>query len=408
MEIIPFRRESARLTAGLVRTFGPGRIELAEDVVQETFLRAMREWPLRGTPPNPSAWLSRVAKNLALDHLRRDGRLVGEAPLEFAAVDPEEPGLLDDELAMLLMCAHPALPSESQIALTLKSVCGLGVREIARALLAREEAVAQRLVRAKAQLRDAKASFELPHGENLDERLAVARRVLYLVFNEGYLAHAGEDLTNADACDEAILITSRLAAHPIGDRPETHALLSLMLLHSSRLPARVGPDGELCLLEDQDRSRWDVARIRAGFAHLACSAEGSRITPYHCEAAIAACYAVAPTFEETDWSAALAHYDDLIQLAPGGVARLNRAVTIAMVQGPEAGLCELRPLAKDPKLARYYLLPATRARFHERLGDHAAAEADYEEALTLATNEAERRFLRRRLASLTDLRANRV
>jgi len=396
-----FRRESARLVAGLTRAFGAANLTLAEDVVQETFLRAMRDWPIRGIPPNPSAWLSRVARNLAIDRLRREGLYAGEEGLELVPAGPASESLLDDELAMLLMCAHPALSPESQIALTLKSVCGLGAGEIARGLLAREDAVAQRLVRAKATLRDSKAEFELPSGEELDRRLAMALRVLYLLFNEGYLAHQGDALTQDDICDEAILLTGRLAATKVGDRPEVHALLSLMLLHSSRLPARVSASGELCLLEDQDRSLWDRARVYAGIERLARSASGLVVTPYHCEAAIAACHASAPTFASTDWTAVLSNYDDLVKLAPSGIARLNRVVAFAMVYGDEAGLAELAKL-EEPKLATYYLLPATRGRLLQNLGRLQEACQAYEQALGLATNEIERRFLLSRIGGQGD------
>jgi len=394
-----FRRESARLVAGLTRAFGPAYFALAEDVVQETFFRAVRDWPIYGVPPNPSAWLTRVARNLAVDRLRREGLYAGESQLELIPACPVPSGLLDDELAMLLMCAHPALSPESQIALTLKAVCSLGVGEIARGLLAREDAVAQRLVRAKATLREARAEFELPNGEELDRRLAMALRVLYLLFNEGYLAHQGEALTQGDVCDEAILLTHRLTASPVGDRPEVHALLALMLLHSSRLPARVNPLGELCLLEDQDRFLWDRPRIAEGLARLGRSAVGPVMTPYHCEAAIAACHAVAPSFAETDWAAVLSHYDDLVRLAPGGIARLNRVVAFAMVHGGETGLAELAKL-NDSRLTTYYLLPATRGRLLQNLGRLAEAREAYEQALGLATNEIERRFLASRITSV--------
>jgi RNA polymerase sigma-70 factor (ECF subfamily) len=393
-----FRREAGRLTAGLTRAFGPGRLTLAEDVVQETFLRAMHDWPTRGVPPSPSAWLARVARNLAIDRLRREGLYSDEAALEFVAIDPGEPAMMDDELAMLLMCGHPALAPESQIALTLKAVCGLGVGEIAKGLLSTETAVSQRLVRAKNTLREQNVAFEIPiHPE---ERLAVVLRVLYLLFNEGYLAAAGAALTDSEVCDEAIILTHRLSATRLGDRPEVHALLALMLLHSSRLPARVGPDGALCLLEGQDRTLWDRERIAAGLARLSQAAAGDRMTPYHCEAAIAACHACAPTFEATDWRAVLAHYDDLVTLAPSAVARLNRAVALAMVEGYPTALETLDGLADDPKMRAYYLFPATQGRFLQRLGRLQEAREAYVSALELAVNDAEKRFLERRLTEL--------
>lgn len=393
-----FRRESARLTAGLVRAFGPAHLSLAEDVVQEAFVRGMQEWSLRGVPPAPSAWLARVARNLAIDRLRREKIYAGEERLELAVAHPDETQMFDDELAMLLMCAHPALSEESQIALTLKSVCGLGVGEIAKGLLSTESAIAQRLVRAKNRLREADVSFDIDG--DLETRLATVLRVLYLLFNEGYLAAAGASLTNSDICDEAVLLVHRLSVTPATDRPEVHALLSLMLLHSSRLPSRVGQDGDLCLLEDQDRTLWDGSRISAGMTELARASVGDRLTPYHCEAAIAACHASAPTFAATDWQAVRHHYDDLIAINPSPIARLNRSVAVAMTGG------DALPLLDDLEspLAGYYLLPATRARILEQQGSRTEAIMGYERALQLARNDAERAYLTRRLAALTGSR----
>jgi len=398
-----FRRESARLIAGLTRAFGAQRLELAEDVVQETFLRALRTWPAHGIPHNPGAWLGRVARNLAVDRLRREGLYASDDALEFMPVEPDEPALVDDELGMLLLCCHPSLPSESQIALTLRTVCGLGVSEIAKALLAGEEAIARRISRAKVALGESGAEFEMPSQVDASARLNTVRTVLYLLFNEGYAAHQGPQLTNSELCDEAILLTSRLAASRLGADPATHALLALMLLHSSRLPARLDADGGLCLLEDQDRSLWDRSRIGAGLDLLVRSADGDRLTPYHCEAAIAACHATAPTFEATDWPEVLRHYDDLVRLNPGAVARLNRAVAVAMVHGAEAGLREVDRLAEEPRLRGYYLLPATRARLLHRLGRTAEATAAYRAAQALARNPAEAAFLAGRIASVERL-----
>jgi RNA polymerase sigma-70 factor (ECF subfamily) len=339
-----------------------------------------------------------VARNYAIDRLRREGIYAADDTLEAATVPAPPPGdgLPDDELRMLLLCVHPALPVESQIALTLKTVCGLGVREIARGLLSSEDAVAQRIVRAKAALRDADATFDLPTDGEAEARLETVRRVLYLTFNEGYAAAEGEALTDPELCDEALLLAGRLAATPLGDRPATHALVALMLLHSSRLPARIGPEGDLRLLDEQDRCQWDRARIGAGLARLAHAATGTVLTRYHAEAAIAACHAVAPTFEATDWNTVLLHYDDLVRYAPSPVVRLNRAVAVAMVAGYPAGLAALEELEGDPKLARYMPYHATQARFLERLGRASEARSAYARALSLATNAAERRFLERR------------
>jgi RNA polymerase sigma-70 factor (ECF subfamily) len=228
----------------------------------------------------------------------------------------------------------------------------------------------------------------------------VVLRTLYLLFNEGYARQSGPHLTDPELCDEAILLTARLVNTAIGATPQTHALLALMLLHSSRIPARIDNDGSLCLLEDQDRSRWDRARIRAGLSHLALSASGSNMTPYHCEAAIASCHAIAPGFQESDWSAILSHYDDLARMGAGPIAELNRAVALSMVHGPERGLEALSKIAAHPKLRTYYLLPATQARFLERLGRFCEARDQYLRAYELATNSAERHFLAQRLSAV--------
>lgn len=400
-----FRRESARMVAALTRALGPGRLDLAEDAVQEAFLRAMHQWPVRGTPPNPAAWLNRVARNYAIDRLRREGIYASDDALPFIPANDPDGELADDELRMLLLCVHPALPVESQIALTLKTVCGLGVREIARGLLSTEEAVAQRIVRAKNTLREAHAEFALPGADEAAARLETVRRVLYLVFNEGYAVASGEDLTDAELCDEALMLAARLSATPMGDEPATHALVALMLLHSSRLPARVGPSGELRLLEEQDRALWDRARIGAGLARLERAATGPVMSRYHAEAAIASCHAVAPNFEATAWREVLGHYDDLARLAPSPIVRLNRVVALAMVEGYEKGLEALEELTQEPKLRRYPLYYATRGRFLKALNRGGEARAAYALARDLATNEAERRFLSAQVAQLHDPRA---
>jgi RNA polymerase sigma-70 factor (ECF subfamily) len=371
-------------------------LDLAEDAVQEAFLRALHQWPSRGTPPNPAAWLNRVARNYAIDRLRREGIYTTEEALDvLPAPVAREEELPDDELRMLLLCVHPALPTESQIALTLKTVCGLGVREIARGLLSTEEAISQRILRAKNVLREANVEFEMPEPIEAASRVETVRRVLYLVFNEGYAAAEGESLTDADLCDEALLLASRLAETPLGDEPATHALVSLMLLHSSRFPARAGEEGELMLLEDQDRSLWNRARIGAGIARLGRAATGDTMSRYHAEAAIAACHAVSASFSDTDWEAVLGHYDDLLRVAPSPVVRLNRVVALAMVEGYATGLTALEDLASEPKLRRYAPYYATRGRFLKEMGRVEESRKAYALARDLATNAAERRFLER-------------
>jgi RNA polymerase sigma-70 factor, ECF subfamily len=312
-------------------------------------------------------------------------------------LDPEATGA-DDTLVMILMCCHPALARESQVALTLKTVGGFSVDEIARAFLLRPAAVAQRLVRAKLLLRERRIAFELP-ARGLGARIGSALETMYLMFNEGYAATAGDDLVRSDLCGEAVRLATILAEHPATSRPEVHALLALMLFQASRLPARTDAEGALALLADQDRERWDRALIGRALRHLERCAAGERRTAYHLEAGIAACHALAPSYAETDWEQILALYDDRLKLEPSPVVVLNRAVALSMVAGPRAGIAALSQVAEDPRLRDYYLLPATLADLWLRCGDRQAAAAFYRRALELPCNEPERRFLRRRLAA---------
>ena len=395
-----FRRESARMIAYLTKIFGPQHLSLAEDVAQEAFLRAVRVWAIHGPPPNPAAWLRRVARNLAIDQIRRDRRLA-ELPEDLPAdLSPATDGFDDDELGMLFLCCHPALPEDSRIALVLNAVAGLSIREIARGMLTSEEAISQRIVRAKRTIRDQGLSLDLP--TDLSPRLQDVLRVLYLLFNEGYLATTGETLTRDDLCDQAIEITGRLLRKNVGQIPATQALLALMLLHSSRLPARVSPEGRLCLLEDQDRSLWDQSRITLGLRYLAASAEGDDLTPYHCEAAIAACHARSPRFQDTDWAMVVQHYDDLMTINPSPIGGLNRAVAMGAWRGPKIGLESLERLAEHPKMQNYMLFFATRARFFEQLGALADAMDNYQKALALASNSMGVGFLTDRIQKISN------
>jgi RNA polymerase sigma-70 factor (ECF subfamily) len=405
-----FRREAGRLVSSLTRIFGPQRLDLAEEVVQEALVRALEVWPFRGVPDDPAAWIVEAARNRALDRLRRDAvlrRKVEPAVAALAARRPAAPEphgepdpLEDDELRMMLLCCHPAIPPEGRVALTLKTVGGLGTREIARAFLAEEATIAQRLVRAKQRIRDHDLVFELPPGEAIGPRLESVLEVIYLLFNEGYGAAEGEDLVRHDLAAEAIRLGRLLARHPETARPAVHALLALMLLQAARLPSRTGPEGELALLADQDRSRWERRLIAEGFRHLDRAAAGEEMTAYHLEAGIAACHAVAPSFAETDWAEIARLYDSLLALVPSPVVALNRAVAIAQTRGPEEGLRAAQAIAGDASLARYVLLPATLAELHRQIGERDAAAERYREALARPCTGPERRFLERRLASL--------
>ncbi|HEY6323940.1 MAG TPA: DUF6596 domain-containing protein [Thermoanaerobaculia bacterium] len=417
-----FRHSAGQMVATLTRMLGPQNLSLAEEVVQDALVRAIETWPHRGVPENPRGWLMQVARNRALDCLRRDasrarkaGRLAAEpgnapaaamAPLAPATpmtlmisanpLDPAASGA-DDTLVMILMCCHPALAREAQVALTLKTVGGFSVDEIARAFLLRPAAVAQRLVRAKRLLRERRIAFELP-ARGLGARIGSALETLYLMFNEGYAATAGDDLVRSDLCGEAVRLATILAEHPATSLPEVHALLALMLFQASRLPARCDAEGALVLLADQDRRRWDRALIGRALGHLERCAAGKRATAYHLEAGIAACHAMAPSYAATDWAQILALYDDRLALAPSPVVVLNRAVALSMVQGPRAGIAALAEVADDPRLRGYYLLPATLADLWLRCGDRQTAAAHYRRALELPCSEPERRFLLRRLA----------
>lgn len=411
-----FRHSAGQMVATLTRMLGPRNLSLAEEVVQDALVRAIETWPHRGVPDNPRAWLMQVARNRALDHLRREATLARKAGVlaaDPAMAPPPSPTFpaapggghdaaatpwTDDTLVMILMCCHPALGREAQVALTLKTVGGFSVDEIARAFLLRPATVAQRLVRAKRLLRERSVAFELP-ARGLGRRIASALETIYLMFNEGYAVTAGDDLVRSDLCGEALRLASILAEHPATSRPEVHALLALLLFQASRLPARCDADGALVLLADQDRGRWDRELIGRALRHLERCAAGDRATAYHLEAGIAACHALAPTWADTDWEQILALYDDRLRLGPSPVVVLNRAVALSMVEGPRAGIAALAEVAADPRLRDYYLLPATLADLWLRRGEMQTAAAFYRRALELSCSEPERRFLLRRLAA---------
>ncbi|MFN8060985.1 MAG: sigma-70 family RNA polymerase sigma factor [Vicinamibacterales bacterium] len=405
-----FRRQSGRLVAYLTRVFGPARLDLAEDVVQEALLKALQQWPFIGVPDNAAAWLLTVARNLALDRVRRDVSWANREADVARSLDVETGAhgataalgreLADDELHLVFLCCHPAIPFESRVALTLKTAAGFSVNEIARALLTSPPTIAQRLVRAKRSLRDAGATFGPPIGRELVARLDAVLDVLYLMFNEGYAATEGERLIREDVCFEAIRLCTLVADGPGEGRPDAHALLAMMQLQAARLRARVDEHGELAILADQDRRLWDRRLIACGMERLARSASGDHESRYHLQAAIAAGHASAPSFAETDWPTMLELYDRLLATAPSPVVALNRVVALAHVAGARAALGELDIIASDPALGRYYLAPAVRGYLHTQLGDVDAARDAYEHALRLPCSEPERRLLERRLARL--------
>jgi RNA polymerase sigma-70 factor, ECF subfamily len=403
-----FRSRAGQMVSYLPHLLGPEHLDLAEEVTQEALLRALQHWPYTGIPQNPAGWLFRVARNAALDAVRHR-TLTGDKSAELAAEhlrtvgastadDAElEEQLRDDELRMVLMCCHPALAQDARVALSLKTVGGFSVREIARAFLADETTVAQRLVRAKRQIRESGIRFELPASQDLIARIDSALEVVYLMFNEGYAAQSGEDLVRHDLCGEALRLGRLLATSSVGT-PQTHALVALMAFQAARLPARVDAAGELVLLEHQDRRQWDRNLIALGFHHFNLCAEGTDVTSYHVQAAIAATHARAQDGRAPDWKLILELYDQLIELSPSPVVELNRAVVVAKVNGPEAALAELRPLADNRSLRNYYLLPALQGQLLLDIEDKTGASECFRQALDRPCSEPERRFLQRKLA----------
>ncbi len=402
-----FRNRAGQMVAYLTRLLGPEHLDLAEEVVQEALLKALQNWPYSGIPQNPAGWLFRVARNAALDAIRHR-TLAGEKNVQFAAErirDAEaaagddreiEDRLRDDELSMVLMCCHPALPRDARVALSLKTVGGFSTREIARAFLSDEPTIAQRLVRAKRQIRESQVSFELPTGDDLALRLESALEVIYLMFNEGYAAQSGQDLVRQDLCGEALRLGRLLATSSVGT-PQAHALVALMAFQAARLSARIDSGGELVLLEDQDRSLWDQKLVGLGFRHFSECAEGTQMSAYHVQAAIAATYAGVQQANGIDWPVILSLYNELMEISPSPVVALNRAVAVSRVQGAEAALAALRPLIEDRSLRNYYLLPAVQGRLLRDLGDREAAADCFRQALERPCSEPEKRFLQRKL-----------
>jgi RNA polymerase sigma-70 factor (ECF subfamily) len=405
-----FRRESGRLVAILTNRLGAEHLPLAEDVVQDALVRAMQVWPFTGVPENASAWLLQTARNRAFDTLRRQRVLTKKsatlAPLleeaahgALAAAAPHFEGeIADSQLRMMFVCCQPGLPADAQAALVLKTLCGFGPGEIAAALLATEEAVAKKLVRARRFLRDHRVTTDLPPAAELAPRLGTVLHALYLLFNEGYKASHGDTLLRADLCAEAIRLGQLLAAHVVGDRPETHALLALMHLHAARLPARVADDGSLLILAAQDRTRWDRAAIRRGLISLGNSAAGDHVTRYHLEAGIAAAHALAPTYTQTNWPRILELYDALLALDASPIVALNRAIVLAQIEGPAAGLAALEKMPRRRTLENYHLFHAVAGRLLRDDGRKVEAAIALRRALALAPQPAERAFLTRQLA----------
>jgi len=402
-----WRIESARLIAGLARIVRD--VGVAEDLAQDALVAALETWPRSGVPDNPGAWLMATAKHRAIDALRRGATLERKQQelvreLEVALATETRPlevdDVADDLLRLVFTCCHPVLSTEARIALTLRLLGGLTTPEIARAFLVSEATVAQRIVRAKRTLAEAHVPFEVPSGDELAPRLSSVLEVIYLIFNEGYSATAGDDWTRQDLCDEALRL-GRVLAELAPREPEVHGLVALMEIQASRLRARTSPRGKPVLLLDQDRARWDRLLIGRGLAALErAEALGGGFGPYALQAAIAACHARALTAEATDWERIAALYDALAQLAPSPVVELNRAVAVAMAFGPAAGLEIVDALREEPSLAAYHLLPSVRADLLAKLGRTDEARAELKRAAELTRNERERAMLLERAAAL--------
>jgi len=412
-----FRHEAGKIVSTLTRIFGIEHLNRAEDVVQETLVRALQTWPYYGIPNNPSAWITQVAKNLALDLIRRDrvfrvkeneiAHLMEQVSADSHAgvVESTENGITDDRLRMMFTCCHPLIAQEMQVALALKTLCGFSPAEIARAFLTSEAAIAKRLTRAKQRIREARIEFEIPAGEELTRRLDGVLQSLYLLFNEGYKASGGEHLIRAELCHEAIRLTALLAEHPAGNQPRSHALLALMLLNGARLPARLDRDGNILRLEEQNRSQWDQTMIARGLFHLLQSTNGDEASGYHLQAAIAACHCAARDYQSTDWPRILSLYDRLIEMDDSPIVALNRAVAIANVHGPRSGIEAVEAIHNRQQLDCYYLLYAVLGEFEADLAHREAAMKHFQKALELATIKSEQVFLAKKLQELEDPRS---
>ncbi|HEX9107373.1 MAG TPA: DUF6596 domain-containing protein, partial [Longimicrobiales bacterium] len=403
-----FRRESGPLLAALTRLFGVHNLALAEDVVQDAFCRALEVWPQRRVPDNPSAWLMATARNRALDLLRRERTARTYAP-ELSRLLESEWTLApvvdeafaarvvrDEQLRMMFSCCHPRLPEEAQVALILNILCGFAAPEIAAAFLGGRAAMEKRIARGKKVLAGSHRLFDLG-ARDFEARLSAVQRALYLLFNEGYHGASSGAVVRTELCHEAIRLTALLREHPPAATPATNALAALMCLQAARLPARLDDAGELNPLALQDRARWDDDLLATGMALLQQSASGDELSAYHLEAGIAAQHAAAPTPQETDWPAVVELYDRLMLLQPSPVVALNRAVALAQRDGPQAGLEALAALPGRERLATYPFLPASAAELELRLGRADAARKHFQTALRLARNEAERRYLEKRL-----------
>lgn len=402
-----FRHETGRLHGALIRLLGVHNLALVEDVTQEALLRALRTWSMGGVPANPSAWITRVAMNLAKDALRHQRMSASKEPAIITYLDQtlaasavgkgEEHEIRDDALRLMFVCCHPAIPTDAQVVLALKVLCGFSTGEIARAFLSSEAAIEKQLTRTRQRLQEEAIGFEIPEGQDLVPRLDGVLAALYLLFNEGYKASAGDSLLREELCREAIRLVSLLIVHPAGNTPRSHALLALMLLSSARFPTRLNEQGNISLLDDQDRSKWDQSRIDQGLMHLAAAAAGDSISDYHLQAGIAACHCLAPNAAATDWRRILRHYDRLLARNSSPIIALNRAVAVAHVHGAQAALDAIASIPRRELVESNHLFHAVVGELEQQLGNHEAAAVSFRRALALAQVGPEQDHLTRML-----------
>lgn len=403
-----FREEAGKIVSALTGLFGLRNLELVEDAVQDALLKALRQWSYGRIPEKPAAWLMRVAKNQVLDVLRHEVRVQEKESEIIAAMEATSAGgkmemefsdeeIKDDQLRMIFACCHPALSQESQVVLTLKTLCGFNPEEIARAFLTSPQTIAKRLTRARQRLKEDDIPFEIPSGVELPRRLDAVLTVFYLLFNEGYKATEGPDLIREDLSKEAIRLTSLLQDHEAIAAPRIEALRALMFFHMARFSGRSGRQGEILILQEQDRAKWDRNMIAQGLAHLNRSAAGEEASEFHLQAGIAACHCTAPSYEATDWPKILSLYDLLLEANDSPVIALNRAVALSKVRGPASGLAAMREIKELASLGKYYLYYAVRAEFYRELNEPEKAAKDYRSALELTRLPVEQAFLRARL-----------
>lgn len=399
-----FRHESGRLVSRLARIFSLRNLDFVEDVVQSALVEALRSWRINGVPRNPGGWIRQVARNRILDQLRhakmadRHAEALARLPPEAVLPEFDDDDLADDQLRMIFACCHPALAYEDQIALTLRTLCGFHNAEIARALLVGEAAIAKRLSRAKQALVDAGVELAVPSGSELDSRLATVQRVLYLFFNEGYLSTLGERAVRQELCEEAVRLALILADHASCGTPATQALAALMLFHAARLDARLDDAGRILLLDEQDRTKWDAELIAMGKSMLDRASRGERISAYHLEAGIALEHCTAANIAGTNWDMILKLYDALLKANPSPVYSLNRAIALAHLQGPQAGIDALRDAELQRSLGEYHLLDATLGELHIRKHEWVKAKQHLEAAMAKTRSDADRLLLERKLA----------